>query len=161
MDRLYYDVVSVADAELIIASTDQGLAFVGSPNAGLEEIQKFYPTYELVQDSGLNKSVSQRLNSYFQGQNVLEEIQCDIHGTDFQESVWSALRNVPYGTTQTYQQIADAIGKPKAARAVGTAIGRNPVLMVVPCHRIVSKNKGGSGYRGGLEMKKRLLELER
>lgn len=161
MDRLYYDVVSVADAELIIASTDQGLAFVESPNAGLEEIQKFHPTYELVQDSELNKPVSQRLNSYFQGQDVLEEIKCDVHGTDFQESVWDALRNVPYGTTQTYQQIADAIGKPKAARAVGTAIGRNPVLMVVPCHRIVSKNKGGSGYCGGLEMKKRLLELER
>lgn len=160
MDSLYYDVVSVADTELIIASTDQGLAFVGSPNAGLEEIQKFYPTYELVQDSELNKPVSQRLNSYFQGQDVLEEIKCDIHGTDFQESVWNALRNVPYGTTQTYQQIADEIGKPKAARAVGTAIGRNPVLIVVPCHRIVSKNKGGSGYRGGLEMKKRLLELE-
>ena len=81
-------------------------------------------------------------------------------GTDFQLSVWNQLREIPYGETRSYAQIAKAIGKPKAVRAVGTANGSNPVAIVVPCHRVIGSSGKLTGYGGGLALKKRLLELE-
>lgn len=84
----------------------------------------------------------------------------DLTGTIFQEAVWTALKNIPFGETKTYTDIAKNIGRPNSVRAVGAAIGANPLLMVVPCHRVVSKSGGMAGYRGGVPMKKALLELE-
>nr|WP_273702385.1 methylated-DNA--[protein]-cysteine S-methyltransferase [Tepidanaerobacter syntrophicus] len=84
----------------------------------------------------------------------------DLKGTDFQISVWEALLNIPYGTTKTYSQVAAEIGRPKATRAVGGAIGANPVSIVVPCHRVIGKDGSLTGFGGGLEIKKKLLKLE-
>jgi methylated-DNA-[protein]-cysteine S-methyltransferase len=81
-------------------------------------------------------------------------------GTEFQQKVWAALCEIPYGETRTYGEIAAAIGSPKAARAVGMACNRNPVWITIPCHRVVGSNGSLTGYAGGLEMKKFLLELE-
>ncbi len=83
-----------------------------------------------------------------------------MHGTPFQRSVWEALRTIPYGETRTYGQIAALIGHPRAARAVGMANHRNPLCLVVPCHRVVGAGGGLTGYAGGLEIKRRLLALE-
>jgi methylated-DNA-[protein]-cysteine S-methyltransferase len=83
-----------------------------------------------------------------------------MRGTDFQLSVWNKLREIPYGETRSYAQIAKAIGKPKAVRAVGTANGSNPLAIVVPCHRVIGSSGKLTGYGGGLGLKKRLLELE-
>jgi methylated-DNA-[protein]-cysteine S-methyltransferase len=83
-----------------------------------------------------------------------------MQGTDFQKSVWSQLRKIPYGETRSYSQIAEAIGRPKAVRAVGTANGSNPVAIIVPCHRVIGSSGKLTGYGGGLPLKKRLLELE-
>ena len=82
-------------------------------------------------------------------------------GTPFQQQVWAALQQIPYGETKTYQEIATAIGNPKASRAVGAANGRNPIWIVVPCHRVVGAHGALTGYAGGLEMKQALLALER
>jgi methylated-DNA-[protein]-cysteine S-methyltransferase len=81
-------------------------------------------------------------------------------GTEFQRRVWTALAAIPYGTTTTYAAIARSIGTPRAVRAVGTANGKNPLSIVVPCHRVIGKNGTLTGYAGGLESKRRLLEIE-
>jgi len=83
-----------------------------------------------------------------------------LHGTAFQQSVWQALLEIPHGETVSYSDIAERIGNPKAVRAVGTAIGANPMLIIVPCHRVIGKNGSLTGFRGGLEMKIQLLDLE-
>lgn len=81
-------------------------------------------------------------------------------GTDFQNQVWHALTTIPYGETWSYQQLADAIGNPRAVRAVGLTNGKNPVSIVIPCHRVIGKSGKLTGYAGGVERKQRLLALE-
>lgn len=87
-------------------------------------------------------------------------IKLDLHGTDFQLQVWHELQNIPFGTTATYQQIAERIGKPKAVRAVATAIAQNPVAMLVPCHRVIHSDGTIGEYHWGRELKKQLIEWE-
>lgn len=99
---------------------------------------------------------------YFDGDvKAIEDIEIEPEGTDFQRAVWQAIREVPAGRTVSYQDIARAVGKPSAYRAVGTATGRNPVGIAVPCHRIVRSDGGLGGYGGGLDRKEWFLEHER
>ncbi|MDE2891563.1 MAG: methylated-DNA--[protein]-cysteine S-methyltransferase [Chloroflexota bacterium] len=99
---------------------------------------------------------------YFEGDvEAIEQIDIDPEGTDFQRAVWQAIREVPAGQTASYQEIAQAVGKPAAYRAVGTATGRNPLGIAVPCHRIVRSDGGLGGYGGGLDRKEWFLEHER
>ena len=83
-----------------------------------------------------------------------------VQGTDFQKSVWHALQQIPYAQVRTYGQIAQALGRPGAARAVGQACNRNPLWIVIPCHRVIGKNSALTGYAGGIALKQELLELE-
>jgi methylated-DNA-[protein]-cysteine S-methyltransferase len=101
-----------------------------------------------------------QLRAYFAGQLQRFEIALDMQGTDFQLRVWRELAAIPYGETRSYSQIADAVGAPKAVRAVGAANGANPIPIVVPCHRVIGAGGKLVGYGGGLALKKRLLELE-
>ena len=110
--------------------------------------------------NALTEAVCQQLNEYFAGTRTAFDFPLRLQGTPFQEKVWAALRDIPYGETRSYQQIAQAIGQPKACRAVGMANHRNPIYIVVPCHRVVGANGALTGYGGGLDMKKALLELE-
>ena len=98
---------------------------------------------------------------YLEGKRKIFTVPFDFNGTAFQLAVWNALCEIPYGQTKSYSDIANYINKPAAVRAVGAAIGANPVLITVPCHRVVGKNGSLTGYRGGLEMKTQLLDLER
>ena len=108
----------------------------------------------------LTEAVCRQLDEYFAGTRTTFDFPLRLQGTPFQEKVWAALRDIPYGETRSYQQIAQAIGQPKACRAVGMANHRNPIYIVVPCHRVVGANGALTGYGGGLDMKKALLELE-
>ncbi len=101
------------------------------------------------------------LNEYFNGSRTEFSLPIAATGTEFQKSVWRALTTIPFGTTSSYQDIANAIGNPKAVRAVGMANGKNPTSIVVPCHRVIGKNGSLSGYAGGIESKRALLDLER
>jgi len=101
-----------------------------------------------------------QLQEYFAGKRKVFDLELAPSGTDFQKKVWQALLKIPYGKTATYKEIAAAIGHPKAARAVGMACNKNPIAIIIPCHRVVGSNGSLTGYAGGLEMKKRLLELE-
>jgi methylated-DNA-[protein]-cysteine S-methyltransferase len=101
------------------------------------------------------------LGQYFGGQRTVFSVRLDTTGTKFQLAVWRALREIPFGQTISYGAIARAIGRPKAAHAVGGAVGRNPVGIIVPCHRVLGADGSLTGYAGGLERKKWLLEHER
>jgi len=113
----------------------------------------------IVEDGG-NKDALDELDAYFSGQ--LREFKCDLDlkGTSFQKRVWEALREIPYGQTRSYGEIAKTIGNPKAVRAVGRANGTNPVPIIVPCHRVIQADGSLGGFGGGLDLKKSLLELE-
>lgn len=103
---------------------------------------------------------AEELRAYFAGSLREFRVPLDMEGTSFQLSVWNHLLKIPYGETRSYTQVAEAVGRPKAVRAVGAANGSNPVAIIVPCHRVIGSNGKLTGYGGGLPMKKRLLELE-
>ena len=110
--------------------------------------------------NGLTEQVFRQLDEYFAGTRRHFDFPYRLHGTPFQEKVWAALRDIPYGETRSYKDIAEAIGHPKAFRAVGMANHRNPVAVLVPCHRVVGTSGSLTGYAGGIEKKVRLLQLE-
>jgi methylated-DNA-[protein]-cysteine S-methyltransferase len=102
-----------------------------------------------------------QLDEYFDGRRTRFELEIDLTGTPFQKMVWQELLAIPFGRIGTYAEHAKKIGKPNAMRAVGSAIGRNPVSIIVPCHRVLSSTGALAGYAGGLERKRYLLALER
>lgn len=111
-------------------------------------------------DTGL-PAVRDQLAAYFDGTLQEFDVPLAVTGTPFQQQVWKALATIPYGETWSYRELAEAVGNPKAVRAVGLANGRNPVSIVVPCHRVVGADGSLTGYGGGLPAKRFLLDLER
>lgn len=105
-------------------------------------------------------AVAQQLKEYFAGERRTFDLPAHATGDDFQHAVWAAIARVPYGETTTYGEIATALGDPSLARDVGAAVGRNPLSIIVACHRVVGKNGKLTGYAGGLRRKRHLLELE-
>ena len=101
-----------------------------------------------------------QLKEYFEGKRREFDLPLAPEGTEFQQRVWSALMTIPYGQTACYSEIAERIGNKKASRAVGMANNANPIVIVIPCHRVIGKDGSLTGYGGGLDMKKRLLEME-
>ena len=119
-------------------------------------------SYEgICQETPLIKEACRQLSEYLKGERKTFDLPLNPKGTDFQKCVWRALCDIPYGETRTYKQIAEAIGNPKAVRAVGMANNRNPITIIVPCHRVIGANGTLVGYGGGLEMKEFLLRLEK
>jgi methylated-DNA-[protein]-cysteine S-methyltransferase len=105
--------------------------------------------------------VKQQLEEYFAGERTTFDVKLATEGAPFEREVWHALEAIPYGETVSYGEIARRVGQPTASRAVGTANGRNPISVIVPCHRVIGANGSLTGYGGGLERKRLLLELER
>jgi methylated-DNA-[protein]-cysteine S-methyltransferase len=114
----------------------------------------------IADDGGFEKVVEQ-LDAYFAGARTEFDIALRMDGTDFQRQVWAALLGIPYGETASYGEIAEEIGRPTASRAVGMANGRNPLAIIVPCHRVIGSSGSLVGYGGGLDRKQTLLDLER
>ena len=104
--------------------------------------------------------VRRQLSEYFDGQRIDFDVPLAMAGTQFQRRVWDELREIPYGDTTTYGELARRLGRPSASRAVGLANGRNPVAVIVPCHRVIGSDGSLTGYGGGLERKRLLLDLE-
>jgi methylated-DNA-[protein]-cysteine S-methyltransferase len=105
-------------------------------------------------------SAAKQLDEYFSGQRIEFDVSLDLSGTEFQRGVWKALNAIPFGKSISYAQHAQKLGNPKALRAVGAAIGKNPVSIIVPCHRVIGSSGEVTGYAGGLERKRFLLRLE-
>ena len=110
--------------------------------------------------NGIILEAVKQLSEYFDGKRQSFDLPLKPHGTEFQQKVWSALLEIPYGETRTYGEIAAATGNPKACRAVGMANNRNPIAVIIPCHRVIGSNGALTGYAGGLKAKEILLELE-
>src|SRR5690606_2589885 len=115
----------------------------------------------LAEAPGVRRETARQLGEYFAGERTDFDLPLRPQGTPFQQAVWQALRSIGYGETISYAELARRVGSPSASRAVGLANGRNPISVVVPCHRVIGANGSLTGYGGGLERKRRLLELER
>ncbi len=153
---IYYMRVETPVGELLIAATGKGLCRL-QLNGKLPP-PKADETW--IESREHLRPYEQQLSAYFRGE--LREFSCDLdlEGTPFQKRCWEELRRIPYGTTRSYAEIARAIGRPRAFRAVGQANHQNPVAIIVPCHRVIGANGALTGYGGGLEMKQALLRLE-
>ncbi|SDX51658.1 methylated-DNA--[protein]-cysteine S-methyltransferase [Paenibacillus sp. CF384] len=164
MKALYWTEIDDASWRLIVVATDEGLSYVSSPAATLDEVAewcaKHYPGYTLTRDDERLGEYSGQLRAYLNGELTRFQLPLHVKGTAFQQMVWQALEQIPHGQTCSYSDIAERIGKASAVRAVGTAIGANPVLIVVPCHRVIGKNGALTGFRGGMDAKEKLLRLE-
>jgi methylated-DNA-[protein]-cysteine S-methyltransferase len=163
---VYWTLFEYEDWKLHLASTSKGICYIGSQDRPLEDmaawIEKRYPGLPFIQDHHHHvfEIFKVELMEYFQGKRLVFHSSFDFHGTPFQKTVWEALCQISYGQTKSYSDVAREINKPDSVRAVAAAIGANPILISVPCHRVIGKNGKLTGYRGGLDMKTKLLELE-
>lgn len=165
--KLYYDEVDTPVGTLLIVSDGKNIVRIeyGSLVQLDEKMTKWAERYftdpSFVKKPEIVEPVESELQDYFQNKREEFSIAFEFHGTAFQKQVWQALLDtIPYGETKTYKDIAETIGKPKAVRAVGGAVNRNPFSIVVPCHRVVGANGKMVGYNGGLDKKEFLLNHE-
>lgn len=159
MKIIYSGIFKHLNKQLDIYASDEGLVFVGSFDKE-NEIHQFISNIEIKDNQDKVKPYIDQLNEYFNGTRNSFDLKIDINSSPFNETVWQALTKIPYGETTTYSDFANKINKPNAVRAVASAIGKNPLNIVIPCHRVIGKDGQLRGYRGGFEMKQSLLELE-
>lgn len=144
---------------LLVAGSEDGLRYVAFDDGSTLKRQQV-PLHEWEESEKPFRDVIRQLHAYFAGDLRQFDIPLTPQGTEFQKKVWTQLQTVPYGETVSYGEIAEAIGQPTASRAVGMANGRNPISIIVPCHRIIGSNGKLVGYGGGLRRKTTLLRLE-
>ena len=161
--RIRYTIADSPLGRLLVGATDRGISalYLGESDARLEAaIRKEYPRAEIRRDRNGMEGWIESILAHLRGREPHLDLPTDVQATAFQRRVWEELRRIPYGTTRTYSQVARAIGRPKAIRAVARACATNPVSVVVPCHRVVREDGNLAGYRWGLERKRALLEHE-
>lgn len=150
------EVLLITDAEGAVRALD----FAGYEERMMRLLGRHWPGATLVEGRA-PAAVRSAVEAYFSGDlTALDGLKVRTNGTEFQRSVWTALRAIPHGETRTYGQLAAAVGKPKAVRAAGLANGQNPIAVIVPCHRVIGANGTLTGYAGGLERKQWLLAHE-
>jgi len=158
METLFYVRTPSPVGALFLAASTQGLVRLEFEG----RVQKLNPgTIQLQESEAALASYLHELNEYFAGGRREFSFPLDLRGTEFQLACWRALLAIPYGETRSYRDIAEAIGHPHAYRAVGMSNNRNPVAIVVPCHRVIASSGSLCGYGGGLDLKRKLLDLER
>lgn len=151
---------------LTIVCTSKGVCKIefGGIDETLANIQvwvkKHFLKSEMVRDDVKIAPVIQEIDEYFSGMRHAFEVPLDLHGTPFQKKVWEALQQIPHGQTRTYKQVAQSMNATKAVRAVGNANNKNPLPIIVPCHRVIGSNGSLVGYGGGIEKKQLLLDIE-
>jgi AraC family transcriptional regulator of adaptative response/methylated-DNA-[protein]-cysteine methyltransferase len=158
-----YTVVPCSLGWLLVAATGRGLCAVRLGESAenlVTGLEAEFPAARLDRDHAILAGAVAQLSAYLEGRQPHLDLPIDVRATAFQRQVWSALRAIPYGATQTYQQVARAIERPSATRAVAGACARNPVALVVPCHRVVRSDGELGGYRWGIDRKKALLQQE-
>ncbi|PRT06529.1 methylated-DNA--[protein]-cysteine S-methyltransferase [Bacillus wiedmannii] len=162
---IYWTLLTHENWQFHIAATENGLCFIGSQDEKFEELniwaRKKLPQHILAGNPDYLQSYTKEVIEYLESKRETFTFPIDAYGTDFQLSVWNTVREIPYGETYSYSEIAERMQKPTAVRAVATAIAANPLLITIPCHRVIGKNGKLTGFRGGLEMKKVLLTLEK
>ena len=157
-ESLYYASDTISGIKFNIFSTRKGIKNIFL-NKKISQIN-FREAIKLYPDDPYMFSVFTQLKEYFNLKREKFYVPLDIEGTEFQKKVWSALQKIPYGKTVSYKDIAEAIGNVKSVRAVGRANGKNPVPIIIPCHRVIEHSGKLGGYSGGSGIKEKLLELE-
>ncbi len=168
--HIHYTIVDSLLGRLLVGATDRGISalYLGESDATLRAaLRKEYPAANLIPEAASGHKVAgslgervSRILSHLRGQEPHLDLPTDVQGTAFQRRVWEELRKIPYGSTKTYTEVARAIGRPQAIRAVARACATNPVSVVVPCHRVVRQDGNLAGYRWGINRKRALLEQE-
>ncbi|RIJ64601.1 methylated-DNA--[protein]-cysteine S-methyltransferase [Rummeliibacillus sp. TYF005] len=144
-----------------LVATEKGLCYVSTSKEAIEEwCKKHYKTFELIENREKMGKYQKQYEEYFTGKRTFFDIPINLQGTPFQKEVWEALLQIPFGKTTCYSEIANRVNRPKAVRAVGGAIGANPILIAIPCHRIIGKNGKLTGFSAGIPLKKALLQIE-
>jgi methylated-DNA-[protein]-cysteine S-methyltransferase len=156
---LYISTLKWEEYIFYIARTNNGIAFVSIDEKELYDWKQKYLPHAFIHQDFSDKYYHQ-IYRYLNGSETLLNLPVDLYGTKFQKIVWTTLQSIPYGHVTTYTAIAEKINKPTAVRAVANAIGKNPILLIVPCHRVIRKNGELSGFRAGVSLKKKLLQLE-
>lgn len=147
---------------MLIFFSSKGIVYLSVSNENEEDIVNFVKV-KFGQASKVNSeeySFHEQIIEYLNGRRKSFSLPLDLRGTDFQKKVWNELIKIPYGETRTYKDVAKNINVPKGYRAVGNALNKNPILIVIPCHRVIGFGGKLTGFRGGLELKAKLLELE-
>jgi O-6-methylguanine DNA methyltransferase len=162
---IHYSLFPSPVGNLHIASSKGAIVLVGfdQPDT-LEVLEKMLlrhiRSFKIVHHEEAHEPIHSQLLKYFNGSLRKFTVRTHLFGTDFQLQVWTAIRYIPYGSTVTYKQIANTIGNPEGMRAVGQATGRNPLPIIIPCHRVIGEDGALTGFGGGIENKKILLRLE-
>jgi methylated-DNA-[protein]-cysteine S-methyltransferase len=153
---MYYRYLNTPIGDLLLAGDDDGLSMIGFPQGKMRR----EPEPSWVLDEKILEHAARQLEEYFAGERREFDLPLHLTGTEFQVRVLEELQCIPYGETTSYSAIAERIGRPKATRAVGAANGRNPIPIVIPCHRVIGRGGNLTGFGGGLETKAELLRLE-
>lgn len=165
METVHTAQVDSPIGSLRVASTERGLACVELSHAsgrGLSGwLRRCVPEARCAEAFAPNRIAIAQILEYLAGKRMEFDLALDLRGTPFQREVWQALLEIPYGETRSYLDIARRVGRPRAVRAVGAANAANPIALVVPCHRVIASGGKLGGYGGGLELKARLLAMER
>lgn len=133
----------------------------GNEITHMEIAEEKYSEDVKIYETELIKEAVKQLLEYLEGRRTTFDLPLNPYGTEFQKKVWKALCDIPYGETRSYKQVAEAIGNSKASRAVGMANNKNPIMIIIPCHRVVGSNGSLVGYAGGIDIKEKLLSIER
>ncbi len=160
---IYYSIATCPLGKLLVSSTDKGICMVtlaDNDKPLIEALHEEFPQATIMRDDKFLLSYINSLLKYLKGSTPHCHLPLDVQGTAFQKRVWQELTKITYGTTCTYEQVAQRIGKPKAIRAVANACANNPTSLVVPCHRVIRKDGSLGGYRWDLKRKKALLKME-
>lgn len=163
--RIYWAKCKLGAWSMYLAATEAGLCYISTPDAPFTELEKWVGKHlkdaKLEENQAVLQPYVNELKSYLEGQCKAFTAKLDLYGTPFQQQVWHVLQEITYGETLSYTDVAERLQNPRAVRAVGGAIGANPVLFFIPCHRVITKDGKLGGFRAGLSMKEHLLTLEK
>ena len=156
--KYFYTVMGTPVGDILLIADNKNLCSIYWPNQ--EPDKKKFLNLERKDHSKVLRTVVKQLYQYFEGKRVVFDLPIKMVGTTFQRKVWDALTSIKFGETVSYRDIAKKVGNPKAVRAVGAAIGKNPISIIIPCHRVIGSNGKLTGFAGGVVAKELLLDLE-
>jgi len=156
---MFYDIYSSKFGDIILVGDEAGLAHLHIEKS--DGKRKFEIDNKWIRNPLFFIAIKDELEDFFTKKKNSFDVKLNLSGTEFQKQVWNELRNIPFGETRSYQDIAIKIGKPKASRAIGMANSKNPIPIIIPCHRVIGKSGKLTGFAHGLELKQQLLNFEK
>jgi len=156
---MYYDIYTSPFCDIIIVGDEDGITHLHLDTG--KGKRKFVIDKSWIKNKDFFVSLKKQLDGYFIGKNIEFDIKINPKGTEFQKKVWNELRKIPYGELRSYKQVAESLASPKSARAVGMANSKNPIPLIIPCHRVIAQNGKLTGFAHGLEIKEQLINHEK